>query len=52
MKSLYEITGRIEDINTVLVQRGEFEGLAQAARRALPYNHPDVVDLPDEEQIR
>ena len=21
-----------------------------AARQALPYNHPDVVDLPDEEQ--
>lgn len=35
MKSLYEITGRIEDINTVLVQRQEFDGLTKAARQAL-----------------
>lgn len=34
-RTLYDVTGRINDINTVLVQHGEFEGLAQAARQAL-----------------
>ena len=35
MKSLYEITGKIEDINTVLVPRQELDGLTKAARQAL-----------------
>lgn len=35
MKSLYKITGRIEDINTLLVQRQELDGLTQAAQQAL-----------------
>lgn len=43
MKSLYEITGRIEDINTVLVQRGEFEALAQAARQPLTSAQIDEI---------
>lgn len=39
MKSLYETTGRIEDINTVLVRRVEFEALAKAAQQALEAMH-------------
>ena len=34
MKSLYESTGRINDINTLLVQRRTFEILIEASRKA------------------
>ena len=34
-RTLYDVTGRINDINTVLVQRQEFDGLTKAARQAL-----------------
>lgn len=34
-KSMYAITGRIKDVNTLLVQRQELEAITQAARQAL-----------------